>query len=204
MRVDEALNQVRSIQLQLSRTQQYCCYRAATVAFGGLLAFGAAVLQAYWIDNPVDQLASYLGLWISVAALSVFVTVVEVLLRWQRTDSPHARRQTLLTIRQFAPCIVAGAAVTWAVAVYAPQHAALLPALWSVIFSLGIFACSPYLPTGSMGVGLYYLVAALVCLRWGQAAQALRPWTMVVTFAVGQFVTAAVLYRQQERNDEGS
>ncbi len=202
MRIDEALSQVRSIQLQLARTQQYCCYRSATIALSGLLALAAAILQAYWVSDPVDDLARYLWLWVSVAVLSVAVTGAEVLLRWQRADSPHARRQTVATVRQFAPCIVAGAVVTWGIASFTPQHAALLPALWSVIFSLGVFASSAYLPSGSMAVAVYYLVAGIVCLRWGQAEQALRPWTMVVTFAVGQWLTAAVLFRHRERDDE--
>ncbi len=204
MRVDEALSQVRSIQLQLARTRQYCCYRSATIALSGFLALGAAFLQANWIAHPLEDLARYLLLWVCVAAVSVVVVGLEVLVRWQRSDSPHARRQTLTTVRQFLPCVVAGAVTTWGMAAFCPQHAALLPALWSIIFSLGIFASSAYLPAGSIAVALYYLIAGLVCLRWGQAEQALRPWTMVVTFAVGQWITAAVLYRQQEPEDESA
>jgi hypothetical protein len=202
MRIEEALSQVRSIQLQLARTRQYCCYRSATVAFTGFLALGAAFFQAYRITAPVEDLEKYLLLWMGVAAVSVLVVGLEVLVRWHRTDSPHARQQTVTTVGQFLPCIVAGAATTWGIAAFCPQHAALLPALWSVIFSLGIFASARHLPTGSLGVALYYLIAGLVCLRWGQAQQALRPWTMVITFAVGQWITAVVLYRQQERDDE--
>ncbi len=202
MRIEEALSQVRMLQMQVERAQHVCCYRSATIAASGVLALGAAISQSYWIRNPLDDLPRYLSLWISVAALSVGITGTEVLVRWLRTDSEHVRRQTVRTVRQFVPCMMVGALMTWAVSLFCPEHAALLPALWSVVFSLGIFASCVYLPTGGIAVAAYYLLAGLVCLRWGQGDEALRPWTMVVTFAVGQWITAFVLYRQREIADE--
>ena len=198
MRVEEALSQVRVMQSQVARAQQFCCYRSATIAASGLSAVGAAVVQSYWIPHPAEQLRSYLFLWVGVAMLSVAITGAEISVRWLRTDSPHARRQTIATVRQFAPCLVAGALLTWAIMGFGPQHAVLLPALWAMFFSLGVFASSMYLPSGSIMVAAYYLVSGLICLRWGQGPQALAPWTMMITFGVGQIITAIVLYRRQE------
>ncbi len=202
MRVEEALDQVRTIQLQLVRTRQFCCYRSATIALSGVLGLGAAGLQSRWMPHPTENLPLYLALWISVAAVSATITGLEILWRWCRSGSTHARQQTLATVRQFAPCLVAGAVVTGGVVCYGPEHAALLPALWAIIFSLGIFASSTHLPSGSIFVAVYYLLAGLVCLRWGQAPQALQPWTMIITFVVGQWLAAAALYRHQERSHE--
>lgn len=204
MRIDEALSQVRSMQWQLMRNDRYCCYRSATIAASGVLAVAAAIVQPHWVARPMEHLGRYLALWVGVAGLSIVVTGGEILARYRSSDSAHGRRQTIAAVRQFAPCVVAGALFTWGLAAFCPQQAALLPALWSVLFSLGIFASLPYLPTGSVAVALYYLAAGLVCLRWGQADQALKPWTMVVPFALGQWLTAVVLYRQQERYDDGT
>lgn len=203
MRVDEALSQVRALQCQLARIErQYCCYRSATIATSGGLAVGAAVLQSHWIPRPLDDLATYLALWVGVASSSVALTGSEIWMRWWRTASPHARQQTLAALRQFVPCIIAGAAATWMIKAFCPEHAPILPAMWSIIFGLGVFGSVQYLPAGSVAVAVYYLLAGLACLRWGHAEQALQPWTMVVTFAVGQWLAAAVLYYRGERIDE--
>ena len=202
MRVEEALSQVRAMQSQVARAQQYCCYRSATVGASGLSALGAAMVQSYWIPRPVDDLRGYLCLWVSVAVLSVVITGAEILVRWLRTDSPHARYQTIAAVRQFTPCLVAGALLTWAITAFSSEHATLLPALWAMFFSLGIFASSRYLPSGSLAMAVYYLVAGLVCLRWGQGEEALAPWTMMITFGAGQMLAAIVLYRRQEIADD--
>ena len=114
MRVEEALTQVRVMQSQVARAQQYCCYRSATIATSGLSAMVAAAVQSYWIPHPLEQLQWFLVLWVGVAILSVAITGAEIFVRWTRTDSPHARRQTLATVRQFVPCLIAGALLTWA------------------------------------------------------------------------------------------
>ncbi len=202
MRIQEALCQVQTIRAQLARTQR-CCYRSATVAASGCFAVVAAAAQSVHLPYPLLALQDYLFLWIGVAALSVAVIGFELLVQWQQTQSRHAGRQTVAALRQFAPCLAAGALVTWAIAATCPEHAALLPGLWATFFSVGIFASAAYLPPGGLTVGAYYLLAGIVCIVWGQGDQALRPWTMVVTFAVGQTMAAMVLYYRPKVEREG-
>jgi hypothetical protein len=202
MRIQDALSQIRTIQTQLDRTQRCCCYRWATVAASGLFAALAAVTQSIHLPHPMLDLREYLTLWITIAALSVAVVAVEVLVQWRHTQSRYASRQTVAAIRQFAPSLAAGALVTWAIFETGPEHAALLPGLWATFFSLGIFASAAYLPRGGAAVGAYYLVAGLICILWGQGDQALQPWTMVITFSVGQCMAALVMYRRHEERRE--
>lgn len=204
MRIEDALSQVRTIQTQLARTQRFCCYRWATVAASGLFAAVAAPVQSTYVPDPLPELGQYLLLWIGVAALSVAVIAAQMLLEWKQAQSWFVRRQTVAALRQFAPCLAAGALVTWAIATACPEHAALLPGLWASIFSLGIFASAMYLPPGGLAVGAYYLAAGIVCIVCGQADQALRPWTMVITFGVGQSLAAVVLYRRHDQEGEDS
>lgn len=201
MRIEDALSQVRAIQLQVTRTERFCCYRWAAVASSGLIALVAAVVQPYWVANPVEDVHRYLLLWVGVAAISVGTIGAEMLLRLCRTDCEHARRQTMSSVRQFSPCVVVGALATWMVLASCPEHAVLLPALWSFFFSLGVFASSRNLPDGTVAVAIYYLGAGLICLGWGQGDQALMPWTMMITFGVGQFFVSFVLFRDQEQSD---
>ncbi len=80
----------------------------------------------------------------------------------------------------------------------------MLPGLWSVLFSLGVFASYRLLPRATFWVAVWYLAAGAACLAWAQADAALSPWAMGVPFGVGQSVAAAILYWTLERShDEG-
>jgi hypothetical protein len=69
----------------------------------------------------------------------------------------------------------------------------MLPGLWELIFSLGVFASCRFLPRQMFGVGVWYLAAGLFCLAAGAAAHALSPWMMGIPFGIGQILVAAVL-----------
>jgi hypothetical protein len=201
MRIQHALSQLHAIQSQLIRTQCYCCYRWATVAASSFLAALAAAFQSAQMRYPALHLGEYLTLWISVAAASMTIISAEILLRWQH-DSDYARRQTIAAVRQFAPCVVAGALLTFAIAAGSPEHGDLLPGLWAICFSLGVFASAAHLPRPCMAVGTYYLTAGLACIVWGQGDEALRPWTMSVTFAMGQALAALALYHRNRQTGD--
>ena len=69
----------------------------------------------------------------------------------------------------------------------------MLPGLWQLIFSLGVFASCRFLPRQMFAVGVWYLAAGLFCLVAESAARALSPWEMGIPFGVGQLLVAAVL-----------
>jgi hypothetical protein len=83
---------------------------------------------------------------------------------------------------------------------YAPQSLWMLPGLWQVIFSLGVFSSCQFLPRPMFAVGVWYLAAGLICLALGGADWAFSPWTMGVPFGVGQLLVAAFL-RYGETDD---
>jgi hypothetical protein len=201
MRIDEALVQVRAIQTQVARTEQFCCYRWATVTGSGALAIIAAGIQPMVVPQPAQHPDAFLMLWVAVAALNVGMVGAEMLVRWLRSDSDFARRQTVLAVQQFAPCLIAGALLTLAMRSCCPDQAWLLPALWSILFSLGIYASGRHLPAGTTFVASYYLAAGLLCIRFAQGEQTLQPWTMALTFGAGQFITGFILYRHREPAD---
>ena len=98
---------------------------------------------------------------------------------------------------------VAGGLLTLVIARFAAECVWMLPGLWSVTFSLGVFASRRFLPRSIVLVAGFYLLAGLACLpldRSGSPAGALSPWTMGTVFGTGQLLTAAVLYFTLERN----
>ena len=76
-------------------------------------------------------------------------------------------RRTRTAVGQLGPALAAGVLVT--VFMSWPEIGAirLLPGLWAVLFSLGVFSSRPYLPRTTGWVALYYLVAGAAFMRDG-------------------------------------
>ena len=79
----------------------------------------------------------------------------------------------------------------------------MLPGLWQVIFSLGVFSSCRFLPRPMIAAGVWYLITGLLCLTL-KDARALSPWTMGIPYGVGQMLVAGILlYNAREAKDEG-
>lgn len=198
----KALQEIRSIRSQLARGTEFRGYGPLTVAVTGVLALTAAVLQGAWVRSPAEDTASYLAIWIATAAVS-FVTIgVETVLRARRMHSDLAVEMIRSALEQFLPAIVAGLLVTVIIARYASQSVWMLPGLWQVLFSLGVFASCRFLPRPLFGVGVWYLATGLGCLALGGPERALAPWAMGVPFGIGQLLVGAVLQFGYTRMEE--
>jgi hypothetical protein len=200
MELHEALTQITEIRAQVARTQVFRGYRAAPVAFSGLLAFAAAGCQSALIVEPERQFGAYLGLWVSAAVLSALAAGAGMVYRVDRA-SAWRRQVTWLAVEQFIPCLVAGGVLTVVVVARAPESLWMLPGLWQVLFSLGVFASCRLLPRATFGVAVFYLFAGAACLARARGADALSPWAMGLPFGCGQLLAAAVLYWTLERGD---
>lgn len=200
MELHEALTQITEIRLQMARTEVFRGYRALPAAFSGAVALAAATMQAATIQDPIQQFHGYLLLWIGAAVISTMSAVLEMTVRARNASSPLTRELTLLAMEQFCPCLVAGALVTMAISRSAPQSVWMLPGLWQILYSLGIFASCRLLPRPVSGVAAFYLISGLTTLAIAQGEHALSPWAMGVPFGVGQFLAAGVLYRTLERD----
>lgn len=200
MELHEALSQVSEIRLQIARSEAFRGYRAATAAFAGFVAVAAAVVQPVVVPVPAADPKAYLLLWISAAILCVAATGTEMVVRCRRSESPSGARLTWLAVEQFLPSLIAGAVVTLVLVTNAAESLWMLPGLWSVFFSLGIFASSRLLPKSVVWVALYYLACGASSLAFAQGKNAFTPWAMGIPFGGGQFLAALVLYVTLERN----
>jgi hypothetical protein len=202
MELHEALTEIASIRRQIACAERFRGYRAIPVAAGALLALVGAVVQPALVLEPARDLRAYLSLWISVAMVAGIVPAVDV---WRRHRDGWSLGGTLarLACEQFAPCVLAGGLVTADIAFFLPQVGWMLPGLWAVIFSLGLFASFRLLPRAIALVATWYLFAGCLCLALGPARAGLAPWTMGLTFGIGQSATAMVLLRQQQEGGDG-
>ena len=202
MELREALTQIAEIRTRMAETERFRGYRAAPIAASGLIAVLAGFAQSRLQLDPVQNLSGYLTLWIGTAAVATLIAGSGIWLRFHSGIDRLAREMTWLAVGQFAPCLGAGALVTLAIAKQAPEHAALLPGLWQVFFSLGVFASCRLLPGPIVGVGVFYLGCGALNLAWHAGGVTFSPWGMAVPFGVGQLATAGILYWHLERDDD--
>jgi hypothetical protein len=201
MDLRQAIAQVSEIRELLARTEVYRGYRSLTVGFSGCVGFGAASIQAFWLPDPTERVDAYLTLWGAAAAISLVVVAVEIWFRVQRAQMALARRTTMFAMEQFLPCLIAGALLTLIIVGRARESVWMLPGLWALLFSLGVFASCRLLPRAVAIAGVWYLSCAVVALMWGNGEAALSPWIMGITFGGGQLLTAVILHVTLERSN---
>jgi hypothetical protein len=199
MDLREAMSQIAEIRRQMARTELFRGYRSVPVAFSGLLAWVAAIAQSIWIADPIREFSQYLTLWLAAAAIGITAAGVEMALR-ARHDPRWAREHIWVAVEQFLPCLLAGGLTTLVIARSSEPIAWLLPGLWSIFFSLGVFASRRLLPKATILVAFYYLLAGLATLALARGEAALSPWAMGLSFGGGQLLAALVLYRTLERD----
>ncbi len=201
--LDHALDQIAEIRRAVSRGQVFRGYRAQTTALTGLLAIGVAALQPAIVPHPWQQLPLYLLLWGGVAIVSAAIFGTELVIRMRRLASPLQTERTADAVERFIPSLAAGAILTVVYFRFLTPQSWMLPGLWAVCFSLGIFASRTLLPRGIAPVAGYYLIAGCMNLVLARGPNAFSPWAMGLTFGVGQLLAAAVLYWNLERRHGG-
>ncbi len=201
MELHEALTQITEIRLQVARTQVFRGYHSVPVAFSGLLALGAAALQPWWVAEPLEHVSAYLTLWVTVAAISVAAAGVEMWIHCRRSVSELTREITWLAVEQFLPAAVAGGLVTYVLVSAASESVWMLPGLWQLLFSLGLFASCRLLPRSIFGVAAFYMACGILSLTLARSTWSLAPWAMGAPFGAGQLLAAAVLYWTLERKN---
>jgi hypothetical protein len=189
----QALDDISAIRTQVARGTQFRGYGPLSVASSGVLALLVAAAQSHWAAGSNQGLKTFLDVWIATAAVAVFLSALETIFRARRVHLGLAMEMIQAAAEQFLPSIVVGLLLTVVLLRIAPQDSWMLPGLWEVIFSLGVFASCRFLPRQMFGVGAWYLTAGLVCLLVASGHHALSPWAMGIPFGIGQLLVAAVL-----------
>ena len=190
--LNRALGDINSIRRQMARSTQFRGYGPATLASTGLFAVLAAVAQQIWLRDPAEHILVYLGIWMTTAAVSAGVIGTQMVTRAHRVHSGMADEMIRMAVEQFLPAAGAGALLTLVLLDRAPGSVWMLPGLWLVIFSIGVFSSCRFLPRWMLLAGAWYLAVGLVVIGMGDT-HALAPWTMGTAFGAGQLLVAAVL-----------
>jgi hypothetical protein len=200
--LNKAIGDISSIRMQVARSTEFHGYGPATLAATGLFAVAAGIAQTLWLPDPAGHVLVYLGIWISTAVVSAALIGTQMRARTHRVHSGLANEMILMAVEQFLPSVAAGAPLTFVLARYVPGSVWILPGLWQLIFSLGVFSSCRFLPRPMLAAGAWYLVTGLVCISLA-GNRALSPWAMAVPYGAGQVLVATILFvSTREAEDE--
>src|SRR6266576_538782 len=200
--LNRALGDISNIRRQVARSTEFRGYGPMTLATTGVAAIAAAGAQAFWLPEPSKNIASYLAIWISTAALSAGLIGTEMHARTRRIHSGMADEMIRMAVEQFLPSAGVGALMTLVLVRYAPAALWMLPGLWQGIFSLGVFSSCRFLPRTMVAAGLWYLFTGFFCITLGDV-RAFSPWVMAIPYGAGQLLVAAILLlTAREAEDE--
>jgi hypothetical protein len=191
--LNRALGDISSIRQQMARSTEFRGYAPATMAATGIFAIAAAGAQALCVPDASSHIVSYLCIWTLTALASAALIGVQTVTRAHRMHSGIANEMIYMAVEQFLPAAGAGALLTFVLVQSASSAAWMLPGLWQIIFSLGIFSSCRFLPRAMVAAGMWYLITGLTCIALGDS-RAFSPWTMGVSFGVGQFLVASILF----------
>ena len=191
----QALADISAIRGQMARGTEFRGYGPTALATSGMLALLAAAVQAFWIDDPVRDIRAYLALWIVTAALTVVIVSSEAIRRSRRIHDGLADDMLQAAAEQFVPAAVAGVLVTLVLTQTAETTLWMLPGLWQILISLGVFASCRSLPRPMIAVAIWYLGCGLASLVLAVGEYALSPFAMGVPFFAGQMLSALIIKR---------
>jgi hypothetical protein len=201
--LNKALGDISSIRRQVARTTEFRGYGPATLAATGVLAVFAGIAQYLWIPQPGVRVGQYVGLWYTTALLSVTLAGFQMYTRSRRMHSGLSDEMIRMAVEQFLPALAAGLLLTFVLLRTIPALAWMLPGLWQVTFSLGIFASCRFLPRPIVGAGVWYLFTGLLCIGLG-GSRALSPLAMAIPFGVGEMLVATILFFSAKECDRES
>jgi hypothetical protein len=192
--LDKALADIFTIRSQIAAGTAFRGYGPAAVAATGGLALATAILQFLWLDDPTAHPFAFFAGWTAAALVSGGMIWTEMQARSRRHHSGLADVMIHQAVEQFLPAGVAGVLLAVLLLKVAPETLWLLPGLWQVLVSLGIFASVRSLPRTVAFAGAWYFVAGFGCLLLASQNHTLSPWTMGLPFAIGQLLMAAILH----------
>lgn len=199
--LDKALADIFAIRSQLAAGTAFRGYGPVTMAATAGVALLTAIVQFLWLDDPSQYPLIFFSAWAAAALLSAGLIWIEMQARSRRHHSGLADVMIQQAVEQFLPAGVAGGLLGVMLWKFAPETLWMLPGLWQVLVSLGVFASVRSLPRTIAFAGAWYFVAGFTTVLLASQNHALSPWTMGLPFVVGQLLMAGLLYFASGEDD---
>lgn len=192
--LDKALADIIAIRSQLAAGTAFRGYGPAAIATTGGLALLTTLLQSIWLDDPTASPLIFFAGWIATAIVAASLIWTEMLARSRRHHSGLADAMIYQAVEQFLPAGAAGIFLALVLWKFAPEAMWLLPGLWQILISIGIFSSARLLPRIVTLAGAWYFVAGFTSLVLMSESHALSPWIMGAPFVIGQLLMATLLH----------
>lgn len=191
--LNQALVDIRNIRRQVAQTTEFRGYGPSTLFATAILALLAGAAQSHWLPEPAAHPIQYVALWFTTGTLCAALIVTQMLTRANRIHSSMADEMIRMAVVQFLPAAIAGTILPFVLLHITQSVFWMLPGLWQIIFSLGVFASCRCLPRPMLLAGAWFLLTGLACIALGDI-RALAPATMSGTYTVGMAFVAAIHY----------
>jgi len=189
--LNQALTDIRNIRRQVAQTTEFRGYGPATLSATAIAALLAGAAQARWLPEPTTHPAAYVALWLTTAVICAALIATQMLTRASHLHSSMAEEMIRMAVAQFLPAGIAGAILPFVLLHVTPGVFWMLPGLWQIIFSLGVFASRRCMPRSMLLVGMWFLLTGFACIALGDS-RSLAPVTMSGAYAVGMALVAAI------------
>jgi hypothetical protein len=192
--LDKALADIIAIRSQLAAGTAFRGYGPVAIAATGGLALLTTLLQFIWLQDPTGSPLTFFAGWAATAMVAAGMIGTEMQARSRRHHSGLADAMIYQAVEQFLPAGAAGiflALVFWK---FAPEAMWMLPGLWQILVSLGIFSSTRSLPRIVALAGAWYFVAGFTSLVLTSGSHALSPFVMGIPFIIGQSLMATLLH----------
>jgi hypothetical protein len=191
--LNQALVDIRSIRRQVAQTTEFRGYGPLTLSATAVLALVAGVVQSHWVPEPATHPGQYVVLWVTTGILCAALILTQMLTRANRLHSGMADEMIRMAVAQFLPAAIAGALLPFVLLHVTPTVFWMLPGLWQIVFSLGVFASCRCLPRPMLLAGVWFFLTGFACLFLGDS-RALAPGTMSYAYAAGMALVAVIHY----------
>lgn len=200
--LNRALADILEIRAQIAAGTAFRGYGPTTVALTGVIGFATATAQSVWPSLFAYSAQAYIICWIVTGCVCTAAIRLEMQGRSQRLHSHLADTLIGQALEQLLPAAAASLFAPLFLLRFAPQSLWMMPGLWQLFVSLGIFASIRNLPREMALGGAWYFLSGFVCLLFASKSHILSPWFMGIPFLAGQSLMAAMLFLSAKARDE--
>ncbi len=200
--LNRALGDIVEIRTQIAAGTAFRGYGPTTVALTGIMGFAAATVQSLWPDYFAYNAKTFVISWVVTGVICAVAICMEMRGRSRRLHSYLADTMIKQALEQFLPAAAASLFVPLFLLRFSPQSIWMMPGLWQLFVSLGIFASIRTLPRRIALGGFWYFLSGFVSLLLASTSHVLSPWLMGIPFFVGQLLMAAIFFFSVERANE--
>jgi len=148
--INKALSDIGEIRTQIAAGTSFRGYGPATIVVTGLIGIATAFAQNFFRIHPDATPALFVWSWVGAGLLSAAMVRIEMQGRSRRHHSSLADAMIAQAIEQFLPAAAAALCLPIFLLRFEPQTLWMMPGLWQLFVSLGIFASVRTLPRNMM------------------------------------------------------